>query len=169
MAKPALLKLNLRRPLLPCLVRRIFKIAILSHILIPKHDTRRGLLWPSFTTFNLPVNSVVAPSARRSRPPQAAARVAQRGGVKGCVTPPRQDSVELIRFPCAFSQQLRETSSQDAFEPGDGDRARMALGSTISPPRYQACRHSHRGCGTSSPHPPRSSRCRWQVPREWWA
>ena len=48
--------------------------------------------------------------------------VAQGRGVKGRVAPTRQDTVELIRFPYALSQELRETSSNDALEPGDGVR-----------------------------------------------
>ena len=47
--------------------------------------------------------------------------------MKGCVAPPRKDTVDLIRFPCALSHELRETSSKEAFEPGDGDRALPTL------------------------------------------
>jgi hypothetical protein len=61
--------------------------------------------------------------ATESAPPQAAGGVAEGGGVKGCVAPHRQESVELIRFPFALLQEFRETSNQDALEPEDGDWA----------------------------------------------
>jgi hypothetical protein len=61
---------------------------------------------------------------QRPGPPQASKSVDQRGGGKGCMAPPRQDSVELIRFPCAFSQQLRGTSSRSGIRVGKWQRSR---------------------------------------------
>jgi len=165
------------------------------------HSKATGTIASASTARLCSCSAFIGPtlSGQRAGPPNATEGVDERGGVKGCVAPPRQDSVELIRFPSALSQKLRKRSRKDAVEPGDGDRTLPIPGTwpgalyseekpaaagevrgascgvavsplpPISQTRCLACRRSRRGCGTSDRHPPRSSRCRWPRPRGLWA
>jgi len=83
------------------------------------HDARGHLVGMGHHPFEHPHST-----QRRAEPPG----LAQKGGVKGCVTPPRQDSVEQIRFPALFRNSCAMCQEGVAFSLGHDRRGRSAPG-----------------------------------------